>query len=85
MKLILKPLSQTDSKWANIKLGSSTIATIKSDGCLITDAAMVVNYFGKETDPQKLNTDLIRVKGYVDTCRVIYGAITDICPDITVD
>lgn len=85
MKLVIKPLNQTDTKWANVKLGSSTVATIKSDGCLLTDASMICNYFGKETDPQKLNTDLIRVKGYFETCRLIYGAITDIYPDITVD
>ena len=41
MKLNVKLYSQADSKWGSVKLGSSTVTTIKSHGCLLTDVAMV--------------------------------------------
>jgi len=85
MKLNVKKFSQQDAVWKSVKLGTSTTATIGSDGCAITSLAMLCTYFGKDTDPQKLNTDLTRVKGFQNGALVVWGAISDIYPDIKVD
>lgn len=85
MKLSVKLFSQADSRWANVKLGTSTVATLKTDGCLLTDVCMVLNYFGKETDPSKLNIDLKKVNGFYNGALLIYKAVSDIYPDIQID
>ena len=86
MKLTnINSFSQKDPAWASVKLGTSTTCTIKSDGCLLCCAASLCTYFGKDTDPQKLNTDLIRVKGFQNGALLVYGGISDVYPDIKVD
>jgi hypothetical protein len=80
-----KYFSQADPKWASIKLGTSTINTIKNYGCLLSCVASVCTYYGKDTDPLRLNADLVRVKGYYNGSFLVYGAVTDIYPDITMD
>ena len=86
MKLLgIQVLNQADGKWGNLKLGTSTIATIKSDGCLLTDVCMVCNYYGKNITPDILNSQLIQKKGFVNGANLVYGVISEIYPDITVD
>lgn len=86
MKLLLPTyFSQKDSRWGLKKLGTSTTATLASDGCLLCCASAVLNYHGKDTTPDRLNDDLTRVKGWYKACRLIYGAITDIYQDVLVD
>lgn len=55
MKLRVIRFSQRDSKWANEKLGTSSV-TIDLYGCAIASLAMVEKYFGFDTDPGRLNT-----------------------------
>jgi len=81
----IEKFNQSDPKWAKIKLGTSTVSTISSDGCLLCCVASVLRYYGKDTTPDKLNDDLTRVKGWHLACRLIYGAIHDIYKDITMD
>jgi len=86
---IIEPLdvllfSQKDSKWALDKLGTSSV-TIGAYGCLITSTAMICKYFGKETNPGKINKDLIDVNGYASDNLLKFDAITTIYPDIVVD
>jgi GH25 family lysozyme M1 (1,4-beta-N-acetylmuramidase) len=76
--------SQKDVRWAGDKLGTSAV-TIGAYGCLLTDTAMLCKYFGKDTDPGKLNQDLITVNGYEQDNLLRYSAITTIYPDIVVD
>ena len=77
--------NQSDSKWGNEKLGTSTVATVSSDGCLLSIVAAMLCYHGKETTPGRLNDDLTRVEGWYKACRLEYGAISEIYTDITVD
>ena len=86
---VIKPLevvrySQKDTRWASDKLGTSSV-TIGAYGCLITAASMVCTYFGKDTDPGKINKDLITVNGYESSNLLRYNAITTLYPDIIVD
>jgi len=76
--------SQKDSKWAFDKLGTSSV-TIGAYGCLITSVAMICDWYGKETDPSKINKDLIDVNGYASDNLLKFDAITTIYPDIVVD
>jgi hypothetical protein len=46
---------------------------------------MVCNYFGKDTDPSKLNKDLISVNGYASGNLMVWNAIETIYPDITIN
>jgi len=81
----IKLFSQADSRWGSLKLRTSTTSTVKSDGCLLCCVATTLNYFGKEITPDRLNDDITRVKGWYQACRLTYGSITEIYPDITVD
>lgn len=76
--------SQKDSRWASNKLGTSNV-TIGSYGCLITAAAMVCKFYGKDTDPSRINQALIDVNGYASGNLLIFDAINTIYPDIAVD
>lgn len=85
MKLNLPPISQNFSRWASKKLGTSTVTTIGSHGCVLCGLTMIVNYFKHETDPAKLNDDLVRAKGFVNGNLVVWGAINQIYSDIQID
>jgi uncharacterized protein YvpB len=77
-------LSQKDSRWASETLGTSAV-TIGGYGCLITSVAMTCNYFGKDTDPARLNDALIEVNGYESGNLLRFASVTTIYPDILVD
>lgn len=85
MVLPIKPLSQRDEKWASKKLGTSTVNTIGSHGCLLTCATMVCNYFGKNTDPARLNDEMVRVKGFYNGSLWVWGKLSEVYPDILFD
>lgn len=76
--------NQNDERWRNIILGTSKY-TIGSHGCQLCNIAARLKSLGKDTDPARLNKDLIRVKGYESDSLIIYDAITKIYPDVTVD
>jgi hypothetical protein len=76
--------SQRDSRWSKNKLGSSSL-TLGDAGCLVTVLSMVCRYFGKDTDPDKLNTSLVGVNGFQDqNLYKWYEGITKIYPDIAI-
>jgi hypothetical protein len=86
MKLVgVTLLNQADTRWASVKLGNSSVATIKTDGCLLTSVCGVCNYYGKEITPDFLNAQLKTKNGFVNGANLVYGAVTEIFPDITVD
>lgn len=86
MKLRINPyLSQNDPKWKSEKLGTSTVSTIGNYGCLLTCAAMACNYFGKDTDPSKLNQAMKKTGGFHGGSNWVWSALTDVYPDITFD
>lgn len=83
-RIIHRTFSQTDPRWASNKLGTSN-TTIGGYGCLMTDVAMLLTNLGKDTNPAKLNSDLIRVGGYLYGNRLIYDKVRTIYPDVAVD
>jgi GH25 family lysozyme M1 (1,4-beta-N-acetylmuramidase) len=82
--LDLTVMSQKDLRWAGEKLGTSAV-TIGGYGCLLTSVAMTCNYFGKDTDPGRLNKSLIEVNGYEQGNLLRYSSVSTIYPDILVD
>lgn len=56
-------LSQKDGNWSGEHLGHSSY-TIGEAGCAVTSLAMVLKYFGYDTDPSKLNASLTEIGGF---------------------
>jgi GH25 family lysozyme M1 (1,4-beta-N-acetylmuramidase) len=78
--LAIKPLSQRDTRWASHKLGYSYY-TIGGYGCLITAISMILNWYGKQTDPAQLNDALVRVGGFTGA-NLYWNAIAQVQPDV---
>lgn len=85
MKLNIQPISQRNPTWKDKKLGTSSVSTIGNYGCLLTCGAMVCNYFGKETDPAKLNDEMVKVKGFYNGSYWTWGKLTEVYNDISFD
>jgi len=51
-------------RWEDRKLGDSKVITIGTHGCALTAAAMVLHFYGVNTDPVKLNRWLLKNNGY---------------------
>jgi len=71
--------SQCDQRWGSDRLGGDG-PTICSKGCALTSAAMVMAYYGVDTDPQRLN-DAIGREGYDATYCIYWSAVRDACHD----
>ncbi len=64
-------IGQRWSPWSSDTLGTCSVnTTIGSDGCAITATAMLLNYYGDNTDPRELNTWLKNNGGYSSGCLI---------------
>ena len=52
------------SPWGEEALGDSTVIDIARNGCALTACAMVLKYYGVDTDPVKLNSWLLKHDGF---------------------
>jgi len=86
MRLQVPLFSQRDPQWANKKLGFSS-ETIGGFGCLLSVMSMLSKYYGKDTDPGRLNDLLKNLKpspGYADpNLYKWYDGVPKIWPDIS--
>ena len=71
--------SQCDPRWSGDRLGGDG-PTICSQGCALTSAAMVMAYYGIDTDPERLN-DAIGRGGYDATYCIYWSAVRNACHD----
>ncbi|KAF5416754.1 MAG: hypothetical protein C5S48_01975 [Candidatus Methanogaster sp.] len=71
--------SQCDPRWGSDQLGGDG-PTICSQGCALTSAAMVMAYYGVDTDPKRLN-DTIGRGGYDATYCIYWSAVRNACHD----
>ncbi|PXF60985.1 MAG: hypothetical protein C4B59_06445 [Candidatus Methanogaster sp.] len=71
--------SQCDSRWESDKLGGDG-PTICSQGCALTSAAMVMVYYGVDTDPKRLNNAIGR-GGYDAGYNIYWSAVRNVCHD----
>ena len=71
---------QSDDRWRHDLLGE-TVDTIGATGCAISSIAMVLSYYGIDTDPQRLNRFLIDHGGYTPEGWVYWEKAAAIAPD----
>ena len=91
MILDVPQYSQQDELWRKKYLGNST-TTIGNYGCLLTCAAMLCKFYGKDTDPARLNAEMIAHNGYSAPAnnpsqKNLWGwsTLSVIYPDIVID
>jgi len=68
-------MGQQDGAWAGAPLGTSTTDTIGSAGCAITSVAMMLRYYGMNTDPGAFNAWLTVASGYAFDDQLIWSAV----------
>ncbi|MCE1195919.1 C39 family peptidase [bacterium] len=56
---------QTDARWSGNQMGSP-FYTIGSYGCVTTSIAMLLKYYGYDTDPGQLSAWIVNQRGYTD-------------------
>jgi hypothetical protein len=72
----ISAISQGDPAWAGTPLGTSPTDTIASMGCAVTSVAMLLQYYGVDTDPGALNAWLTANGGYAFDDQLVWSAIT---------
>jgi hypothetical protein len=77
----LKPLSQTDPRWKERKLGFSNDLTIGLCGCLLTSITMVTNGFGYDETPESLMDKLKDIQGFKGS-GIVPPLVNKIAPGI---
>ena len=75
--------NQRDVRWKDHALG--TRSTIGANGCLMTCASMVCNYFGHASNPLQLNNWLTDNDGYLDGNLFLWASIERLYPDMKFD
>ncbi len=65
---------QTDKRWANKKLGGKG-GTLKSEGCLVTAAAMALHNLGFKTNPGDLTKRLKAYGGFNKSGALVWSGI----------
>lgn len=83
MILNVPQYSQQDELWRKKYLGNST-TTIGNYGCLLTCAAMLCKFYGKDTDPARLN-DLMKANGGFNGNLFVWAGLEKVYPDIVID
>lgn len=69
-------IGQQAGAWAGTPLGTSATDTIGSAGCAVTSVAMMLRYYGVNTDPAAFNAWLTANGGYAFDDQLIWSAVT---------
>ncbi len=80
VELPVPSFRQGDPRWADDLLGP-TDNTIGAEGCAISSTAMVLSYYGIDTDPQRLNAFLNDHDGYTPQGWLYWEAAATLAPD----
>jgi ABC-type bacteriocin/lantibiotic exporter with double-glycine peptidase domain len=82
LELAVPLLRQADERWGHHFLGP-TDGTLGAEGCAVASAAMVMNYYGIETDPGRLNVFLsLHEQGYTPQGWIWWEAAADLEPGL---
>jgi len=84
MKLNLPNFSQKDPQWKLKRVGTGSL-TFGSVGCAVCCVADILNYFGHEVTPDKLNELLVSNNGFADKNLIRWDVVAKIYPDIVFD
>lgn len=60
----LTPFSQGDPRWASTTVGKSENRTMKQVGCAVTSWSMLLQFYGKNLPPDRLNAALNKLNGF---------------------
>ena len=74
---------QRSDPWQSSLLGFSSTDTINRYGCVITDIAMVLNYYGANTNPGDTNNWLKANGGYASQDLVVWTAVAKHGPNVS--
>ena len=73
---------QGDERWRNDLLGR-TLGTLGAEGCAVASAAMVMQYYGLDTDPGRLNAFLTNhPRGYTPQGWIWWEDAADLDPGV---
>ncbi len=81
VELAVPQFRQGDPQWRDDPLGS-TPGTLAAEGCAVASAAMVLKFYGIDTDPQKLNWFLTAHDGYVGNGWLVWEKAADFTPGL---
>lgn len=81
VELAVPQFRQADPAWHLDWLGG-TEGTLGAEGCAVTSAAMVLKFYGADTDPQRLNEFLTAHDGYVGSGWLVWEKAAEISPGI---
>ncbi len=79
VELRVPQFRQGDEAWRNDLLGW-TDGTLGAEGCAVASTAMVLNFYGIDTDPQRLNEYLTGTGGYTDEGWIYWERAADLAP-----
>lgn len=70
---------QGDERWREELLGP-TEGTLGGEGCAVSSAAMVLHYYGIDTDPKRLNEFLNQNEGFTDQGWIYWEKAAELAP-----
>jgi Peptidase C39 family len=79
LELAVPSFRQNDPRWGKDPLGP-TDGTLGGEGCAVSSAAMVMAFYGIDTDPQRLNQYLIGHDGYTPEGWIYWEKAADLAP-----
>ena len=75
--LAVPAFRQADPRWHDVPLGE-TKDTLGQAGCALTSAAMVLKWYGIDTDPRRLNAYLTAHQGYEGNGYIVWEKAADL-------
>lgn len=72
---------QGDERWREDLLGP-TEGTLGAEGCAVASAAMVMGFYGMETDPGRLNAFLTEHAGYTEQGWIYWEKAAELVPGV---
>ena len=79
VEISVPAFSQDDPRWA-LQLLGPTVYTIGQQGCALSSAAMVMAFYGLDTDPPRLNQFLNTHAGYTPNGWIFWEKAADLAP-----
>jgi hypothetical protein len=79
VRIDVPSFAQSDPRWGKELLGP-TQNTLGAEGCAVTSAAMVLGFYGVDTDPSRLNAFLTQYAGYTDRGWLYWEAAAEYVP-----
>ncbi len=80
VELPVPSFRQNDPRWGDDLLGT-TEGTLGGEGCAVSSTAMVMAFYGLDTDPQRLNKFLNEREGYTPQGWIYWEKAAELAPE----